>query len=139
MSSDRLLVQVRIATESSTSDASQLSTPVRRQTRKVPTDAMKAWILVDDGTSLHQAPREPPSGAVPAGVVSAGTHAKRFTQSGNVRGPRAIRGSDVGGRSMDKSRTPNGSHNSQNLCVNSSADLDCIQCASEYAVDDKQD
>jgi hypothetical protein len=70
VSSDRLVVQVRIVTESILGDARQ---PVRRQTRRVPTEVMEAWVLVDDGTSLHQTPREPPSGTAPPGVVSAGT------------------------------------------------------------------
>ena len=73
VSSDRLVVQVRIVTDSITGDAGQPSTVVRRQTRAVPTEAMEAWVLLNDGTALHQTPREPPKGASPPGVVNAGT------------------------------------------------------------------
>lgn len=73
VSSDRLVVQVRIVTESLTGDAGQPSTVVRRQTRAVPTEAMEAWVLLDDGTALHQTPRQPPKGTPPTGVVNAGT------------------------------------------------------------------
>jgi hypothetical protein len=72
VSNDRLVVQVRIVTESITVDARQPSTPLRRQTRAVPTEAMEAWVLLDDGTALHQTPRQPPKGTPPPGVVSAG-------------------------------------------------------------------
>ena len=72
VSSDRLVVQVRIVTESITGDAGQPSTVVRRQTRPVPTEAMEAWVLLDDGTTLQQTPRQP-KGTPPPGVVNAGT------------------------------------------------------------------
>lgn len=65
VSSDRVVVQVRILTESNTSAG-------RRQTRPVPTDAMEAWVLLDDGTALEQTPRQPPKGAPPVGVGNAG-------------------------------------------------------------------
>ena len=73
VSSDRLVIQVRIVTESITGDAGQPSTVVRRKTRPVPTESMEAWVLLDDGTALHQTPRQPPKGTPPQGVVSAGT------------------------------------------------------------------
>jgi hypothetical protein len=66
VSRDRLIVQVRIVTESNTSAG-------RRQTRAVPTEAMEAWVLLDDGAALVQTPREPPKGAAPVGVGNAGT------------------------------------------------------------------
>jgi hypothetical protein len=72
VSSDRLVVQVRIVTESIASDARQPSTRVRRRTRAVPTESMEAWVLLDDGTALRQTPRQPPSGSSPPGVVNAG-------------------------------------------------------------------
>ena len=65
VSSDRLVVQVRIVTESNTSAG-------RRQTRPVPTESMEAWVLLDDGTALEQTPRQPPKGAPPVGVGNAG-------------------------------------------------------------------
>jgi len=65
VSSDRMVVQVRIVTESNTSAG-------RRQTRPVPTEAMEAWVLLDDGTALVQTPREPPKGAPPVSVGNAG-------------------------------------------------------------------
>src|SRR5688572_11334982 len=65
VSSDRLVVQVRIVTESIIGDASQPSTVVRRQTRTVPTEVMEAWVLLDDGNALHQTPKQPPKGAPP--------------------------------------------------------------------------
>jgi hypothetical protein len=65
VSSDRLVVQVRIVTESNTSAG-------RRQTRPIPTEAMEAWVLLDDGTALEQTPRQPPKGAPPVGVANAG-------------------------------------------------------------------
>lgn len=64
VSSERMVVQVRI--ESSASAG-------RRQTRPIPTEAMDAWVLLDDGTALEQTPRQPPKGAPPGGVVNAGT------------------------------------------------------------------
>jgi hypothetical protein len=66
VSSDRLLVQLRIATASQTSAG-------RLETRKFPTDAVEAWVLLDDGTALEQTPRQPPKGTPPTGVANAGT------------------------------------------------------------------
>jgi hypothetical protein len=65
VSSDKVVVQVRIVTESNTSAG-------RRQARPVPTEAMAAWVLLADGTALVQTPRQPPKGAPPVGVGNAG-------------------------------------------------------------------
>jgi hypothetical protein len=62
---NRLVVQVRILTESGSSAG-------RHRTRAVPTNEMEAWVLLADGTALEQTPRQPPKGAPPAGVGNAG-------------------------------------------------------------------
>jgi hypothetical protein len=64
-SSDRLLVQVRVVTGSQTSAGSWKSRPL-------PTAAMEAWVLLDDGSALEQTPRQPPKGAPAIGIGSAG-------------------------------------------------------------------
>jgi len=65
VSKDRLVVQVRILAASRTSRG-------RLEARKLPTDAMEAWVLLDDGTALEQTPRQPPRGSPPVGVANAG-------------------------------------------------------------------
>jgi hypothetical protein len=65
VSRDRMVVQVRILTHTNTS-------PGRHQTRPVPTEAMEAWVLLDDGRALEQTPRQPAKGSPPVGVESAG-------------------------------------------------------------------
>jgi hypothetical protein len=64
-SSDRLLVQVRVLTGSQTSAGSWKSRPL-------PTAAMEAWVLLEDGSALEQTPRQPPKGAPAIGIGSAG-------------------------------------------------------------------
>jgi hypothetical protein len=61
----QLLVQVRILTASDTSAG-------RYQTRSVPTEAMDAWVLLEDGSGLVETPRQPPRGAPPPAVGNAG-------------------------------------------------------------------
>jgi len=65
-SSDRLLVQVRVLTASQTGAGSWKSRPL-------PTAAMEAWVLLEDGSALEQTPRQPPKGAPATGVGSAGS------------------------------------------------------------------
>ena len=72
VSSERIVVQVRILTESNTSAG-------RRQTRPVPTAAMEAWVLLDDGTALEQTPRQPPPGAPPVAVGKSGDRSSFVT------------------------------------------------------------
>mgnify|MGYP001548056411 CR=1 FL=1 len=69
VSSDRLVVQVAILTEATYRSGDALA---RYKSRRVPTESMEAWILLDDGTVLAQTPREPPKGAPPVGVGNAG-------------------------------------------------------------------
>src|SRR4051794_36254085 len=54
-SSDRLLVQVRVLTASQTGAGSWKSRPL-------PTAAIEAWVLLEDGSALEQTPRQPPKG-----------------------------------------------------------------------------
>lgn len=65
-SSGRLLVQVRVLTASQTSAGSWKSRPL-------PTAAMEAWVLLDDGRALEQTPRQPPRGAPAIGIGNAGS------------------------------------------------------------------
>jgi hypothetical protein len=70
VSSEKLVVQVRLVTEANFTSG---SARVRDRARAIPTEAMEAWVLLDDGTALEQTPRDPPKGAPPVGVGSAGT------------------------------------------------------------------
>jgi hypothetical protein len=82
VATDRIVVQVRIATEWN-------STPGgRHQTRGIPTEAMEAWVLLDGGTTLEQTPRDRPKGAPPVGVSNAGT-IYSFVTFGFTAPPRA--------------------------------------------------
>jgi len=65
-SNDRLLVQVRVLTASQTGAGSWKSRPL-------PTAAMEAWVLLEDGSALEQTPRQPPKGAPPIGIGNAGS------------------------------------------------------------------
>jgi hypothetical protein len=66
VSSDRILVQIWIVTESITSAGEWRSRPV-------PTAGMQAWVLLDDGTALEQTTKEPSKGKSPIGVSNAGS------------------------------------------------------------------
>ena len=65
VSDDRIVVQLRIVAGSQTSAG-------RVQRRTFQTDAVEAWVLLDDGNALEQLPRQPPKGAPPVGVGNAG-------------------------------------------------------------------
>ena len=69
VSSDRLVVQVAILTEATYRAGNALA---QYKSRRIPTESMEAWVLLDDGTMLEQTPREPPKGAPPVGVSNAG-------------------------------------------------------------------
>jgi hypothetical protein len=66
IASDRIVVMVGIVTETTNSG-------VLRKTRRIPTEAMQAWVLLDGGATLEQTPRDPPKGAPPVGVGNAGS------------------------------------------------------------------
>jgi hypothetical protein len=66
VAADRVLVQLRVLTESNT-------TAGRRQSRRVPTEAMEAWVLLQDGKTLEQTPKDLPRGAQPPAVGNAGS------------------------------------------------------------------
>jgi hypothetical protein len=70
VSADRLVVQVMIPTEINLRSGDTL---VRYKSRPLPTKAMEVWVLLGNGTVLKQTPRQPPKGAPPMGVGSAGT------------------------------------------------------------------
>jgi hypothetical protein len=65
VAADRVLVQLRLLTETNTSAG-------RRRSRRVPTEAMEAWVLLEDGKTLEQTPKDLPRGAQPPAVGNAG-------------------------------------------------------------------
>ena len=66
IAADRVLVQLRVPIESNTNTG-------RRQSRRVPTEAMEAWVLLEDGKTLEQTPKDPRRFAHPIGVSNAGS------------------------------------------------------------------